>query len=139
VDPFRPWPTPYVVHKWAVIVGLALWAIGIIAGKLGIIAAGGVAFIAAGVAAMVARRSLMTGVTIGFLSFEWTKEELAEMAPRGRLTHALVTGGVLVLLGVASLVFLGTSLRDDWQRARRAELAQARGAGTRKPDIKKLR
>jgi hypothetical protein len=74
VDPFRPWPTPYVVHKWAVIVGFALWAIGLIAGKLVIIAAGGVAFIAAGVAAMLARRSLMTGVTIGFLSFEWTTE-----------------------------------------------------------------
>lgn len=137
MNPFRSLPSPlYAVHKWTLAVGAVLWLVGIIAAKVLVIAAGAMAFIVAGVAAMVGGRSLISGVTIGGWGREWSPQELAEMGPVRRFVHAQLTGGVLVLLGLAALGLAGRWLRNDQLRQRRGQLERARGVATWRPDQK---
>jgi hypothetical protein len=136
VNPFRSSPAPaYAVHKWALALGAGFWLVGIIATKLVLVAAGGVAFITSGVAAMVGGRSLANSITVGGGEREWSEQELAEMGPAARLEHALLTGAVLILLGVVGVGFVGLWLRNDWVRGRRAELEKARGASVWQPQM----
>ena len=138
MNPFGARPSlPYTVHKWALGVGVALWLMGVIAGKVLIIAGGGVALIVAGVAAVLGARSVISGITVGGSVRSWSEQELAEMRPCARLAHALLTGGVLVLLGLWGVGLAGMSLRSDWLRAQQAKLENARGSGTWKPDAPK--
>jgi hypothetical protein len=137
VNPFRsPLAPPYVVHKWMLALSFVLWLIGCIAGSLAFITAGAVASMVSGSSAILAGRSVVTGIGIGGHEQEWSERELAEMGPGQRAGHALLTGAVLILLGLAALGIVGLSVRQRWLAERRAALEEARGAAVWHPDLK---
>jgi hypothetical protein len=137
MNPFGFWsPSPaFAAHKLALVVGFALWVIGIFAGQFWIVAVGGLALIVAGVAAIVGGRSVITSVTVGGGGWSWSQREISEMSPARRTLHAIVTGTVLILLGVAALGMLALSVRNDWLRKRHEALDKERGASTWRPEL----